>query len=522
MHLRSTLDRARSLFPHQPAVTDGSTALTYAALGVRVDCLAGYLAERGVGPGDRIAAVLPNSSAYLETYYAAATLAAILVPLNYRLTPHELQLILRDSETGWLIVDESLRELAADTLALGTDVREVLLVEADRAGGGSEYTRYEDAIERGCTPPDRTADPDAVAQLYYTSGTTGRPKGVMLTHRNVLTHALGTIAELGLGETDVWGHIAPMFHLADAWATFAITWVGGRHAMLRRFEAAAALRFLERERVTLSNLIPTMLNLMVKDPACGSGDYTSLRLVLSGGAPIAPEVVRQVIAAFGCEYVQTYGLTETSPFLTFSLLKEGLRRLPSEQQLKWRASTGRPFVAAEVQVVRPDGGEVARDGHEVGEIVARGPTVTPGYWRQPGATAEAFRDGWLLTGDLAVVDQEGYLTIVDRRKDVILTGGETVYSTEVEHVLYRHPAVLEAAAYGAPDPIWGEIVAAAVVLKPGAVSSPDELTEFCAAELAGFKRPRRIELVSALPRTGSGKILKRALRDRAGGTPVNP
>ena len=217
-------------------------------------------------------------------------------------------------------------------------------------------------------------------------------------------------------------------------------------------------------------------------------------------------MVRQVIAALGCEYVQTYGLTETSPFLAFSLLKEGLRRLPAEQQLKWRASTGRPFVAAEVQVVRPDGGEVARDGHEVGEIVARGPTVTPGYWRQPGATAEAFRDGWLLTGDLAVVDQEGYLTIVDRRKDVILTGGETVYSTEVEHVLYRHPAVLEAAAYGAPDPIWGEIVAAAVVLKPGAVSSPDEL--------AGFLRGRagRIQAAPA-DRTGLGAAPNRIGQD---------
>ena len=266
-----------------------------------------------------------------------------------------------------------------------------------------------------------------------------------------------------------------------------------------------------------------MLNLMVKDPACGRGDYASLRLILSGGAPIAPEVVRQIIAAFGCEYIQTYGLTETSPYLTFSILKEHMRRLPAEQQLKWRASTGRPFIAAEVRVVRPDGSEVESDGREVGEIVARGPTVTPGYWRQPDATAEAFRDGWLLTGDLAVVDEEGYLTIVDRRKDVILTGGETVYSTEVEHALYRHPAVLEAAAYGAPDPIWGEIVAAAVVLKPGAVSSPDELMDFCAGELAGFKRPRLIELLSALPRTGSGKILKRALRDRAGGgKPVSP
>jgi acyl-CoA synthetase (AMP-forming)/AMP-acid ligase II len=285
--------------------------------------------------------------------------------------------------------------------------------------------------------------------------------------------------------------------------------------MVPRFDAAATLAAFERERVTITNLVPTMLNLMVKHPRCGDFDYASLRLLLSGGAPIAPEVVRAIVETFGCEYVQTYGMTETSPYLTLSVLKAHLRERPAAEQLRWRAKTGRPFVAVELRVVAPDGRDVAADEREVGEIVVRGPTVTPGYWRRPEATVEAFRDGWLLTGDLAVVDAEGYVTIVDRRKDMIITGGENVYSTEVEHALYRHPAVLEAAAYGIPDPVWGELVAVAVVPRPGVACSVAELDAFCAGALAAFKRPRRIDLLAELPKTGSGKILKRALRDAA-------
>ncbi|HEU4699226.1 MAG TPA: AMP-binding protein [Gemmatimonadales bacterium] len=378
---------------------------------------------------------------------------------------------------------------------------------------------YETALGEAPLPPSRPpAVPpasSAVAHLYYTSGTTGRPKGVMLTHENVAVHALATVAELGLSDADTWAHIAPMFHLADAWATFAITWVGGRHVMLPHFDAAAALGLFERERVTITNLVPTMLNLMVKHPRRDAFDYASLRLLLSGGAPIAPEVVRAIVETFGCEYVQTYGMTETSPYLTLSLLKAHLRALPEAEQLRWRAKTGRPFVAVELRVVDAGMCDVPADERTVGEIVVRGPTVTPGYWNRPDATAEAFRDGWLLTGDLAVLDAEGYVTIVDRRKDTIITGGENVYSTEVEHALYRHPAVLEAAAYGVPDAIWGEVVAAAVVPRPGVACTVEELAAFCAAELAGFKRPRRIDLVAELPKTGSGKILKRALREAA-------
>jgi acyl-CoA synthetase (AMP-forming)/AMP-acid ligase II len=335
----------------------------------------------------------------------------------------------------------------------------------------------------------------------------------MLTHRNVCTHALAAIAELGLHDGDTWGHIAPMFHLADAWASFAVTWVGGRHALVPSFCAETALSAIARERITITNLIPTMLNLMLRHPALPSTDLSSLRLLLSGGAPIAPELVREVCTRFGCDYQQTYGMTETSPYLTLSRLSARLRALPADERLAYQAKTGRPFLGVELRVVDESGARIADDDRAVGEIQVRGETVTPGYWNLPEATREAFQDGWLRTGDLATVDGHGYLTIVDRKKDMILCGGENVYSIEVENVLYQHPAVLEAAVYGVPDELWGERVVAAVVLRAGQRATAGELEAFCKERLAAYKAPREVRFLAELPRTGSGKVRKRSLRD---------
>jgi acyl-CoA synthetase (AMP-forming)/AMP-acid ligase II len=335
----------------------------------------------------------------------------------------------------------------------------------------------------------------------------------MLTHKNVKSHALGAIAELHLTDKDRWFHVAPLFHLADAWATFAITWAGGKHVIVPSFDALQVLKLIQEERVTLSNLIPTMLNMMVNHPEAGSFDYSSLRVILSGGAPIAPEVVRKIIDTFKCDYIQTYGMTETSPYLTVSVLKDHLRGLPWEKQLEFKASTGREFINVSLRVVDPAGKEVARDNREVGEIIVKGDTVTPGYWNLPEETAKAFRDGWLYTGDLAVVNQEEYVTIVDRKKDMIITGGENVYSTEVENVLYTHPAVLEAAVIGIPDPKWGEAIKACVVLKPGKQATEKAVIDFCKESLGHYKAPKSVDFLGALPRTGSGKIFKKGLRD---------
>jgi fatty-acyl-CoA synthase len=512
MNLWQILARARHLYPVSTAVVDGGRHISYRDTGARVDALAGWLRARGVAPGDRVATLLPNSLPCFEAYFAAAGLGAILVPLNTRLHPDELGFILRDSGSRVLLADPAFGELVGAVLARETPVQCLLSSAAPfptptRGPAGA----YPDPDGRPFAPALPPAD--AVAHLYYTSGTTGQPKGVMLTHRNVSAHAVAAVAELGLTDRDTWAHIAPMFHLADAWATFAITLVGGRHVMLPRFEPEAALALIAQERITLTNLVPTMLNLMVKHEARQRYDYRSLRLVLSGGAPIAPAVVRAIVETFGAEYVQTYGMTETSPYLTLSLLKAHLRERSAEEQFRFRAKTGRPFLAVELRVVREDGTPVARDESEAGEIQVRGETVTPGYWQRPEATRDAFTaDGWLRTGDLAVEDGEGYVTIVDRKKDMIITGGEKVYSTEVEHVLYQHPAVLEAAVYGMPDAVWGEVVVAAVVARPGVALGEPAVLAFCRERLTGFKVPRQVRFLAELPKTGSGKVLKRALR----------
>lgn len=381
---------------------------------------------------------------------------------------------------------------------------------------GFEERDYETAIEEAAVrvlPPPSAADGDT-AHLYYTSGTTGKPKGVRLTHSNIFIHALGTVAELRLADTDVWIHAAPMYHLADAWAVFSITMASGLHVMLPRFSPRLFLEAVEEHGVTLTNLVPTMLNTLVNEPGVSERDFTSLRCLLSGGAPISPELVRRIIETFRCEYIQTYGLTETSPYLTLSLLKEHMRSLPVEERFRYISRTGREFITVELKVVRTDGVKVARDDREVGEIWARGPTVSPGYWNRPDETASAYCEGWLKTGDLAVIDSEGYINIVDRLKDMIVSGGENVYSIEVENVLYKHPAVLEAAVLGAPDDKWGEAVKAFVALKPGVSVAAEELILFCRERIAEYKAPSTVEFLSRLPKTGSGKISKKKLRNR--------
>jgi acyl-CoA synthetase (AMP-forming)/AMP-acid ligase II len=490
---------ARAEHEHGPrvAVLDGERALTYAQLAARVRARAAGWRALGLAPGERVAILDWNSTTFLECYFAAALAGAILCPLNHRLAVPELGEVLEDARPRLGVAARAFASAVEGLRARGTPVR--------------HWSWSEDEPTPGSCEPAPVA-PDDVAQLYYTSGTTGRSKGVMLTHANVATHARWAVRELALTADDRWGHFAPLFHLADAWATFALTLVGGVHVIVPRFEAESAWEALEHRRVTLTNLIPTMLKRLVESPRARRERCASLRLVLSGGAPIAPALVRQVLDTLGCEYAQTYGMTETSPYLTLGLLPEELRRLPADEVLRLRARTGRPFGEVELEVVDERGARVPPDDRTVGEIRVRGATVTPGYWNRPEETARAIRDGWLYTGDLAVVDAHGLVNIVDRKKDMILSGGENVYTTEVENALYAHPAVLEAAVFGRPDPEFGERVCAAVVLKEGARVDGAELVAFCRARIAGYKLPRTIEFLAELPKTGSGKISKQALR----------
>jgi len=498
MNLHALLEQAARERPDAEAVSCGEVRLSYREFSDRVRRLGRHLLDSGLSRGERVAILCPNCHVFLETYLAAAGADLVLVPVNVRLTARDLAFILDDSGARMLLAHPDLRETVT-----ASGAESVLYAGAD----------YEAALAAAADGPlPAAAGGDDVAQIYYTSGTTGAPKGVILTHANVAAHARAAIGEFRLRDADVWAHVAPLFHLADAWAAFAITASGGRHVVVPRFEPARVLAAFREEAVTLTNLIPTMLSSLVREEGAGDAPYPALRYVLSGGAPISPALVRRIIETFGTEYVQTYGLTETSPYLTVSLLDDRLKALPEEERFRVISRTGRPFAGVELRVVDETGREVEPDDRQVGEILARGPTVTPGYWNRPEETAAAFTDGWLRTGDLAVIDAEGSLNIVDRRKDVIITGGENVYSTEVEHALSEHPSVREAAVIGVPDEHWGETVKAVVALTAGAEPDEAALIEFCRERLAVFKVPREVEFLDELPKTASGKIRKRSLR----------
>lgn len=515
MPLNELLPKAVRLYPEKEAVVCGDLRMTYVELAARVWRLAHGLLNLGIEKNDRVAVLNDNTHEYLEIYFAAAHLGVVLVPLNYRLSTRELAGILNDSESRVLIAKGAFYEKAKDLPQSVSTLEKIIWTRTDSHVLNGEDIEYEALLKNhpDQPPPAPHISDDDVAHLYYTSGTTGRPKGVMLTHKNVKSHALGTIAELHLTDRDRWFHVAPLFHLADAWATFAMTWVGGKHVLVPSFDTGAVCRLIQEEKITLSNLVPTMLNMMVNHPDVGKFDYSSLRVVLSGGAPIAPETVRKIVEAFQCDYIQTYGMTETSPYLTLSILKDHLKTLSTEEQLNFKAKTGREFIGVSLRVVDEDGNDVAMDEKQVGEIIVKGDTVTPGYWRLPDETEKAIRDGWLYTGDLAVMDRERYVNIVDRKKDMILTGGENVYSSEVENVLYTHPHVLEAAVIGVPDVHWGEAVKACVVLKEGRLMAEEEIIAYCRKDLAGYKTPKSVDFLKTLPKTGSGKIFKKGLRE---------
>jgi len=512
------LEKARSLYGNKEAVICGRIRLTYNQFADRVFALASFLKAKGIGIGDRIAILHQNSHEFLESYFAAAQLGAALNPLNIRLTPGDMAYILNDSGASYLIASNRFKDRVDHILAMDTELKGIIWTgEGSHPEGphpsSADFYSYENILATSDpTPFSLDFSEEQLAHLYYTSGTTGRPKGVMLSHKNVCLHALAAIAELKITDCDRWIHVAPLFHLADAWATFAITWAGGKHVLMPDFDPRSILSTLEKEKITITNLVPTMLNALINDEEISSFDYSSLRVLLSGGAPIAPELVKKIIQTFKCDYIQTYGMTETSPYLTLSILKENLRLLPDEEQFKFKAKTGRPFMGVCLKVVRENGTEVNPNGREVGEIIVKGDIVTKGYWNLPEETEKSIREGWLYTGDLAVIDDEGYIDIVDRKKDMIITGGENVYSIEVENVLYAHPAVLEAAVIGVPDPKWGEAVKAIVVLKSDQTVSEEEMIRFCKDHLAGYKAPKSVDFIDELPKTGSGKIFKKGLK----------
>jgi fatty-acyl-CoA synthase len=372
---------------------------------------------------------------------------------------------------------------------------------------------YEDLLAAASgEPPAEEPLEDDLAELFYTSGTTAKPKGVMLSHRNLYAHAFSVLTAVPIDDACVQIHTLPLFHV-NGWGTpHTVTAVGGRHIVLPRFDAGRVLALIARERVTHMFLVPTMAISLLEHPWLEGTDRFSLRRILVGGAAAAPSLIGRLERAFACTVTAAYGMTEASPFLTVSGLKAGLAgRVSEEERLRRLAMTGLPVPGAEIRVVDWEMRPVAHDGASVGELVARGDMVMEGYLGRPAETAEALRDGWLHTGDLAVWDAEGYIQIVDRSKDIIISGGENVSSIEVEAVLAAHPDVVECAVVARPDPRWGEVPVAYVVARLPHADAAD-IIAFARQRLAHFKVPRHVRVVAELPKTGSGKIQKRILR----------
>jgi len=480
------LGRAVRFYPERLALASDARRSTFRELHDRVGRIAASLKRHGFGVGDRLALLLPNEADYIELVYACAWLGVIAVPLNTRLSATEIDRVLADANPRGLIRDGS---MAAPTVRLPW---QVVLDEQPLDAEGDSY-------------PEPIYDPQAVLALIYTSGTTGRAKGVVLTHANVLENLDHVNYWMTYKEGGVYLHAAPIFHIADFPFMFGSPAFGACQVTLPKFSAHGFCKAVQREQVTHTVLVPTMISLLTQLPELRTYDLTRLEVIGYGGSPIAPELIRRTRQALpGVKLTQVYGLSETG-FLT------GLRDDEhSEERLK---SCGRPCPGIDLRVVDESGREV--ETGRAGELVARGANVMRGYWNNAEETDRAFRDGFFRTGDIGHQDAEGYVYILDRLKDMIVTGGENVYSGEVEAVLYSHPAVGEAAVFGIPDTQWGELVAACVVVKPGDRLSAEDLIAHCRRSLANYKIPRRIEFSDAeLPKSGSGKILKRVLRDR--------
>jgi fatty-acyl-CoA synthase len=506
---------AEQQFPGKTAIVCGDQRFTYAQFGERASRLAGVLREAEVQPGDRVAFLSLNCHRLLEAYFGVLEAGAVLLPLNFRLAPHELAFILNDSGAKILFLQKEFLEVVNSLRESVPNIQTFFLLDAQPEARWLSPKNYEDRLASAVPHSSDIMeyDENSLAELFYTSGTSANPKGVMLTHRNIYLHALSVSLRFNTNAESVELHTIPLFH-ANGWgAAHSVTFAGARHVMISRFVTAEVFRLIERERVRSLSLVPIMALALVNCPERPKYDLSSLEWISIGGAASSPTLVREVEEKLGCTCFSGYGLTETAPVLSTSQLKPGLQP-EGGQRFVAQAMTGFAIPGVELRVVDFDDKDVPRDGKTMGEIIARSDGVMAGYWKQPEASAQALRGGWFHTGDMAVINEDDYILIVDRRKDIIVSGGENISSLEVEKALAAHPNVYEAAVIPVPDEKWGEVPKGLVVVKPGFQLSESELLEFCRGRLAHFKCPRSIEFVEALPKTASGKILKKNLRKK--------
>ena len=510
------MTRAVALRPNNEAIVDGETRLTYAQWGRRVRGLTAGLRNLGLRTGDVVAAIGQNSFRHLECWVGIPAAGMVLNDLNYRLAVPELEFIVNDCGARALVADGAYLEVARQLKQRCPSLEVLVYLGTESTPEG--WVSWDELC--AAKPLDenhaelRAITADTLAAISYTGGTTGLPKGVMQSHGNLLANAKHMLIANPLAPTDRFIHAAPMFHAADAATTFALTFMGGAHVCIRGYEPDLFGKIVEAEKVTVALIVPTMINMLLNHPATPSLDLSSWRLLTYGGSPMSVELLLRACSLLPCDFVQLYGMTEASPLVSSTQRtdnRDGARGIePAKSRL---ASCGQPVVGVEVEIRRPDG--AVCKAREVGEVYVRGPNVMQGYWKRPEETAAALAgDGWYKSGDVAWADEDGYLFVVDRAKDMIISGGENIYTSEVENAVFQHPAVLEVAVFGIPDKDFGEKVHAEVVIKPDTSVTADEIVAVCRKHIGGYKVPRSVVVRSEpLPKSGAGKILKRNLRD---------
>jgi len=508
------LHRAVDLFGKRVGVVSGERQFTYAEFGERCERLATALPKEGISPGDRVAYLSFNNHQLLEGYYGVVQARSIVMPLNVRLSPFELTNILNHSGARMLLFENDFAPLVEHLRPACREIER--FVTLNEKVPVADMT-YEELLDKG--HPERadifSFDETAIAELFYTSGSTGTPKGVMLGHRTLYQHALAVAGLFREPETIVDLHTIPLFH-ANGWGRpQASTLLGVKQVMVRRFEPTTVFQLIQEHKATDMSLVPTMANALLNAPDIGNYNLSSVRNITLGGAAASPELIDRMEKAFHCDVYSGYGLTETSPLLTSARAKPGLEYASDADRQRRRAMAGWPVPGIQVRVVDNNMHDVPHDMQTVGEVVAAGDHIMEGYFREPDITASVMSGPWFHSGDMAVWDEEGFIHIVDRKKEIIISGGENISSLEVEKAIFAHPDVFECAVVAAPDEKWGEVPVAVVVRKPGAVVTSDELLEFLKERLGKFKLPRIITFSEEpLPKTGTGKIRKMLLRER--------
>ncbi len=505
------LRRAAKLYPNKTAIVDGDLRFTYRQFQERVNGLGHALLALGVNRGDRVCILSPNSHFFLESYYGVTQIGAILVPLNFRLTAADHEYIINHAGVSAVLVDYEYTRVVDEIRPNLTTVKHWIVAQ-DAGEAPSGWTGWEQLIAQHpvTATPLVEQDENDVTSINYTSGTTARPKGVMLTHRNCYINAYNFIAHLRITHDDVELWTLPMFH-ANGWGgPFAITAMGATHVVLRAVKDADIYRLIEQHGVTFACMAPAVLSTILNYADKAKHTITTRPRFTVAGAPPPAAFIERLEKELGWEFLQIYGLTETAPILTVSTPDAHYQ----DGDYARRSRAGVEAIGVDIQVLDDEGNPVPMDNETVGEVCARSNVVLKGYWQQPEETAKAIYDGYFHTGDLGVWDEFGNVHIVDRKKDVIISGGENISSPEIEDALYRHPAVLECAVIGAPSEKWGETPKAIIVLRSGQAATEREIIEFSRQHLAHFKCPTSVEFVEALPRTATGKLQKFLIREK--------